>query len=102
DEEDVDDDIEGWVDEMEMMDADKHADLMQSLHPVKVMLVKLRKIAFKMVHSSMILLLAWKLLLQEQKRTIRIMPHDVVTRWNSMFDMLQFAIEYRPALEEMT
>jgi hypothetical protein len=40
DEEDVDDDIEGWVDETETMDADECADLMQSLHPVKVMLVK--------------------------------------------------------------
>jgi hypothetical protein len=40
DEEDVDDDVEGWVDEVETMDADERADLMQSLHPVKVMLVK--------------------------------------------------------------
>ncbi|KAG1843639.1 hypothetical protein C8R48DRAFT_585258, partial [Suillus tomentosus] len=91
-----------WVDEMETMDADKCADLMQSLRPVKVMLVKLRKIAFKMVHSSTILLPAWKLLLQEQKRTVRIMPRDIVTRWNSTFNMLRFANEYRPALEEMT
>lgn len=30
------------------------------------------------------------------------MPRDVATRWNSTFDMLQFAIEYRPVLEEMT
>ncbi|KAG0707643.1 hypothetical protein DFH29DRAFT_783596, partial [Suillus ampliporus] len=65
-------------------------------------LPKLHKIAFKMVHSSTILLPAWKLLLQEQKRTVRIMPCDIVTRWNSTFDMLRFAIEYWPALEEMT
>jgi len=30
------------------------------------------------------------------------MPRDVATRWNSTFDMLHFAIEYRPALDKIT
>ncbi len=30
------------------------------------------------------------------------MPRDVRTRWNSTFDMLNFAIEYREALDAMT
>lgn len=32
----------------------------------------------------------------------RIMPRDVSTRWNSTFDMLDFAIKYRPAIDSMT
>ena len=30
------------------------------------------------------------------------MPHNVATRWNSTFDMLNFAIEYRPVIEAVT
>ena len=32
----------------------------------------------------------------------RMMPRDVTTRWNSTYDMLEFAIEYREALELIT
>ena len=30
------------------------------------------------------------------------MPRDVSTRWNSTFDMLEFAINYRKAIDAMT
>jgi hypothetical protein len=30
------------------------------------------------------------------------MPRDVTTRWNSTYDMLEFAIEYLEALESIT
>jgi hypothetical protein len=29
------------------------------------------------------------------------MPRDVSTRWNSTFDMLRFALQYRTALDQM-
>jgi hypothetical protein len=30
------------------------------------------------------------------------MPQDVSTQWNSTFDMLDFSIKYRPAIDTMT
>ena len=30
------------------------------------------------------------------------MPRDVSTRWNSTYDMLEFAVEYQAALDTMT
>jgi hypothetical protein len=30
------------------------------------------------------------------------MPRDVSTRWNSTFDMVEFAINYRSAIDAMT
>lgn len=33
---------------------------------------------------------------------IRMMPRDVATRWNSTYDMLLFALEYREAIDEIT
>jgi hypothetical protein len=30
------------------------------------------------------------------------MPRDVATRWNSTYDMLDFALEYRQAIDSMT
>ena len=30
------------------------------------------------------------------------MPRDVSTRWNSTFDMLDFALQYRIAIDAMT
>lgn len=55
-----------------------------------------------MIHSTTLILPEWKLTLAELKLPERIMPRDVSTRWNSTFDMLLFAIEYRAAIDVMT
>jgi hypothetical protein len=39
---------------------------------------------------------------RQEPLTIRMMPRDVSTRWNSMFDMLNFAYKYRDAIDSIT
>lgn len=116
------DDIDGWVDEVANLSPAERAGLHKTLRPVKLVFVKvgnmtthlnnadmsayhvvqLRKLAFKIIHSTTLFLPAWKMILDELQLPIRIMPCDVSTRWNSTFDMLDFAIEYRQALDDFT
>jgi hypothetical protein len=63
---------------------------------------QLRKLSFKILHSTTKLLPAWHDHLRELKLRDRIMPRDVATRWNSTFDMLDFALEYRKALDAIS
>ena len=58
--------------------------------------------AFKIVHSSTILLPAWKVCLEELKLPLRLISRDVTTRWNSTYDMLCFIVKYRTAVEHIT
>jgi hypothetical protein len=44
----------------------------------------------------------WYAILKELKLDERIMPRDVSTRWNSTYDMLKFALDYRIALDTIT
>ena len=63
---------------------------------------QLRKLAFKILHSTTKLLPAWHDYLEEFELQDCIMPRDVSTRWNSMFDMLNFAIDYRKAIDAIS
>jgi hypothetical protein len=63
---------------------------------------QIRRLSFKIVHSTTILLPAWKKLLAELKMTVSMLPRDVSTRWNSTFDMLDAAIEKRAAVDKIT
>ncbi|GBE80100.1 putative AC transposase [Sparassis crispa] len=95
-------DIEGLQDECEGMSMEDHAALDASVRPVKLILVKLRKIASVIIHSSTKLLPAWLKVLADLELAERKMPRDVITRWNSTFRMLEFALEYWLAVDEMT
>jgi hypothetical protein len=45
---------------------------------------------------------AWKQSIDDMKMAERIMPRDVRTRWNSTFDMLEFALKYRKVIDTVT
>jgi hypothetical protein len=44
----------------------------------------------------------WDALLERLDLAIRRIPRDVTTRWNSTFDMMSVAVEYRSAIETFT
>jgi hypothetical protein len=65
----------------------------------------LRKLAYAIKNSTTILLPRWIQILEDLANNardplaIRLMPRDVATRWNSTYDMLVFALEYREAID---
>jgi hypothetical protein len=63
---------------------------------------QLRKTAYAIKDSTTIILPHWFSILEELDLGLRMMPRDVTTRWNSTYDMLVFAVEYREALESIT
>ncbi|KAF8690374.1 hypothetical protein AX14_002970 [Amanita brunnescens Koide BX004] len=67
-----------------------------------LVLAKLRKLSFKLIHSMTILGPVWKRCLADLKMDYRIMPPNVTTCWNSTYDMLDFTVKYRNVLDKMT
>jgi hypothetical protein len=63
---------------------------------------QLRTLANVIKNSSTIILPQWLSKLEDLGLNVRMMPRDVATRWNSTFDMLDFALEYRLPIDEMT
>jgi hypothetical protein len=63
---------------------------------------QLRKLAYAIIHSSTIILPKWWIVLKEKGLPERMMPRDITTRWNSTYNMLEFTVEYRPAINEIT
>ncbi|KIJ95065.1 hypothetical protein K443DRAFT_77205, partial [Laccaria amethystina LaAM-08-1] len=95
--------LDEWIDEVSnKMTDEERLVLAANIRPVSCVLVKLRKLAFALVNSTTLLLPAWKSCLQDLELVIRIMPRDVATHWNSTYDMLNFAVDYRKAIEHIT
>ncbi|KAF8797538.1 hypothetical protein BYT27DRAFT_7219086 [Phlegmacium glaucopus] len=97
-----DDDDEGWIDEHNEMTGAELNELAISVQPVRLLLTKLRKVAFAIKYSTTIILPQWFLILNNLKLAKRMIPHDVTTRWNSTFNMLNFAIEHIAAISTIT
>lgn len=116
-----DDDEDGKKDEHEGMNDEEIAELEECVQPVRLVLAKashfklsfslfthtrswlqLRKIAFTMKNSTTIILPVWYSTVEELGLNARMMPRDVSTRWNSTFDMVNFAIDYQTAIDAIT
>ena len=112
-------DGEEEVDAMAELNDKEQADFMEAIRPVKLILAKvstirsrekksayeyglqIRTFASKVVNSSTILLPAWKECVASHDLPERLIPHDVRTRWNSTYDMLEMVLEYRVPYQTM-
>ncbi|KIK77636.1 hypothetical protein PAXRUDRAFT_166214, partial [Paxillus rubicundulus Ve08.2h10] len=59
-------------------------------------------IAYKIIHSTTIILPAWQIILHDLQMTVSLMPCNVATQWNSTFDMLDYASKHREAVDTVT
>ncbi|KZV81576.1 hypothetical protein EXIGLDRAFT_576533, partial [Exidia glandulosa HHB12029] len=96
------DDADGWVDELEEMGEAERFIHEDDIRPVRLALIKLRRLASKVLHSTTKLCPRWKELCEAHKIALLTMPRDVRTRWNSTFDMLEMALRYRPVIDSIT
>lgn len=96
---DVDDDD---IDELGDLDADSREELMADATVVRTTISKLRQLSFSIIRSTTVALPQWRRYCNEFELQPRIFPRDVVTRWNSTFDMLSFALTYRTVIDAMT
>ncbi|KAI6100039.1 hypothetical protein EDD16DRAFT_1714378 [Pisolithus croceorrhizus] len=74
-----DDNIEGWVDEIDLLTTNEVAELENHICPLQMMLIKIQKLSFKIILLMTILLPAWKQTLNDLGKPIKMIPHDVVT-----------------------
>ncbi|KAI0281070.1 hypothetical protein BC826DRAFT_919950 [Russula brevipes] len=96
------DDVDDSIDELDMLDADEREAIIADTTAVRETVSKLRHLAFAIVRSTTIALPAWRRYCKQLKLKPRILPRDVVTRWNSTYYMLSFAVKYRSVIDVMT
>jgi hypothetical protein len=64
--------------------------------------LQVRQLSFAIINSTTIALPAWRRICRELELKERLIPRDVVTRWNSTYDMLRFVLTYRTAIDKIT
>ncbi|KAI9456118.1 hypothetical protein BJY52DRAFT_1121414 [Lactarius psammicola] len=94
--------LDTWVDLHKGLTEEEVSELDKSIQPVRSMLTKLRRLAFALKNSMTILLPQWFATLLTHCLPKCMMPHDVSTCWNSTYDMLNFSLKYRLAIDTIT
>ncbi|KAJ6551550.1 hypothetical protein B0H19DRAFT_950718, partial [Mycena capillaripes] len=62
----------------------------------------IRKLAFAIIHSTTIGLPAWRKACLDHQMRPCLIPRDVRTRWNSLYDMLSVAVTYKDVINSFT
>lgn len=113
-EEDEDDPDDG-IDELEELGAESEVKFIQDtkairemidqvcacfLHPILLFTFpQVCQLAFVIIHLSTKLLPSWRSLCIQQKRKPCLIPCDVVTQWNSTYDMLRLTLNHRAPID---
>jgi hypothetical protein len=90
------------VDELDVLPAHEHERVIAETAIVRETVTKLPQLAFAIIRSTTIALPAWRQTCQTLNLKRRLIPRDVVTQWNSTYDMMCFALNYREAIDSIT
>ena len=55
-----------------------------------------------MIHSTTLILPAWREILKDLQMKVSCMPRDVATQWNSLFDLLEYILSHQKAIDLVT
>ncbi|KAF9059080.1 hypothetical protein BDP27DRAFT_1166918, partial [Rhodocollybia butyracea] len=94
------DDVEGFVEVLDEMTEQEREQWHENVKPVKTALYKARKISFKIINSTTLLLPKWREQVANTPLNDRVLPRDVATRWNSTYDMLAAFLEMKGPISE--
>ena len=90
------------INELDQLDEEERNQILEDTNVVRASVSKLRNLSFTIINSTTLALLAWHDICTKHGLKQRLIPRDVVTRWNSTFDMLEFALKYREAIDAIT
>ena len=90
------------IDELDQLEEEERNQILEDTNVVRACVSKLRNLSFAIINSTTLALPAWRDMCTKHGLKRRLIPRDVVTRWNSTFDMMQFAIKYRTAIDAIT
>jgi uncharacterized membrane protein len=65
-------------------------------------IMKIHKLLFAIVHSTTITLPVWRAACVTHGQRVHLTPRDVKTCWNSTYDMLMVAFDYRIVIDNVT
>ncbi|THU80783.1 hypothetical protein K435DRAFT_624054, partial [Dendrothele bispora CBS 962.96] len=94
-----DEDGEFGQDEIDNNESDEDAS--GEIELTRFALTKIRGLSFAIIHSPTIGLPEWRRVCEAHHLRHRLLPRDVRTRWNSTYDMLEFAVRYRAAIDDI-
>ncbi|KAI6095937.1 hypothetical protein F5141DRAFT_993862, partial [Pisolithus sp. B1] len=60
------------------------------------------ELAFKIIHSTTILLPTWHATCKETGKKVKQIPCNILTCWNSTFNMIDFILEYQEPVNAIT